>query len=273
MLLVGGSLAGLTVASVALLGGPLPPFWLAVALVTAYFALLAWGSLDLSLEMYADVLWRAPEARGLVALTFDDGPDPSTTPRVLDVLEARGARATFFVLGERAALYPELLVRMARAGHTIGLHSYDHHRAYAFLPPTEVQRDIERCRDVVEEIVGQRPLWFRPPVGQTSPRTAEGVKRAGAEIVGWSARARDGLPRTTPERALARLEPRLTDGAIVLLHDAWERPQGAPSEGPAGVRALPALLDVLERKGLQAVSLDELVEAAGKTITNEAPGE
>src|SRR5687768_5518441 len=99
-------------ALVAAAGGPVLPVWALLLIGALYLGILAWGSLAPRLEMYGDVLWRVPEAEGKVALTFDDGPSPLTTPLVLDVLKQRGARATFFVLGSRAEAHPELLARM-----------------------------------------------------------------------------------------------------------------------------------------------------------------
>ena len=271
-LLVIGSLTIVTMAAVAVWGGPILPMPGLIGVGALYFALLAWGSLSPRLEMYGDVLWFWPSAIGKVALTFDDGPDPVATPIVLDLLARHGARATFFTLGSRALAHPELLVRMVNEGHTIGLHSYDHNRLYAFLRPDEVQADIERCRRIVEDACGVRAVWFRPPVGQMSPRTAAGVRRAGAETVGWSARGRDGLARTTALGVIQRLTPALKSGAILLLHDAWERSPGA-STPPAGVLALPQLLDLLAERNLQAVTVDELILANGSVTTNRAPGE
>lgn len=262
LLLILATLSSLGLAAVALLGGPVPPPFVVGLVLLFYFSVLGIGALVPSWEMYGDVLWKVPGADGAVALTFDDGPDPESTTRVLDVLSRRGARATFFVLGERAARHPEILQRMIRDGHSIGLHSYDHNRLYAFLLPSVVRADVERCREIVEAATGARALWFRPPVGQMSPRTARGVKLAEAETVGWSVRARDGLRGTTPDDVLRRVEPKLESGAIVLLHDAWERPSADFTEDPAGARALDALLDALERRSLRAVSLDELVARA-----------
>src|SRR5690606_17793523 len=129
---------------------------------------------------------------GLVALTFDDGPDPRTTPRILDLLERRGQRATFFVIGQKAEAHPELLRRIHAGGHLLALHGYIHRWFYAFLTPTTVQQDIQRTQDAVEAATGTRPVLFRPPVGQASPRTVAGARRAGVAIVGWSTRTGDG---------------------------------------------------------------------------------
>ncbi len=242
------------------MGSP-PSAWVALLLLASLLGLVAWGSLSPRLQLFGDVLISVPEAHGKVALTFDDGPDPRITPRVLDLLRDREAGATFFVIGERAAKHPELIERMVREGHTVGLHSRDHHRAYALLPPKKVVEDIAFCQQVVKDAGAPDAVWFRPPVGQTSPRTFAGVKKAGVEVVGWSAKARDGLRKTTAGQALERVRAGLVDGGIILLHDAWERPQPDDEEPPAGVRIFGEILDLCEREGLRPVALDELVLA------------
>jgi peptidoglycan/xylan/chitin deacetylase (PgdA/CDA1 family) len=257
----------------AALGAP-PPGWVALGCLLLLLLVFFGGALWLRLEMYGPVLWRGPEERDGVALTFDDGPLPASTPRVLDCLAEHGARATFFVIGERALQHPELIRRMVREGHTVGLHGMQHHRGYAFLSPASVERDLQLAMDAVGAAGVPRPLWFRPPIGQASPRTFAGVRRAGLEVVGWSFRARDGWRTTDADQLLRRLERGLRPGAIVLLHDAWERPGPQGEQPPLGVRLLPQILDMCQARGLRPVSLDELIqtEARGSSTTKRAPG-
>lgn len=244
-----------------------PPIWVASLLLALLLVVLLVGALTPRFEVYGDVLTKVPEAHGLVALTFDDGPDARSTARVLDILAAREARATFFVLGSRAAEHPELIARMSREGHSVGIHSFGHQRGYAFLSPGAVQRDIEACQQIVMDAGAPRPLWFRPPVGQTSPRTFRGAERASVEVVAWSVRGLDGLRRTTAAECVARIREGLRDGAIVLLHDAWERPGPEGEEPPAGVRSLEEILDLCEQRGLRPVCLDELVSGSGYQLS------
>jgi len=255
----------------ALVGAPLPT-WLGATLL-ALLALTSFvGALLPGLEMYGPVLSRGPSQRPFVALTFDDGPHPESTPAVLDCLAARGARATFFVIGRRALEEPELVRRMVREGHSVGLHGMDHHRGYAFLSPARVEQDLADTTRAVTAAGAPTPLWFRPPIGQASPRTFAGARRAGVELVGWTFRARDGWKKTRADRLLERLERALVPGAIVLLHDAWERPLAGEAP-PLGARLLPEILDLCAQKGLRPVTLDELVQASesGNSTTNRAP--
>jgi peptidoglycan/xylan/chitin deacetylase (PgdA/CDA1 family) len=236
-------------------------------------ATLLLGALVPCLDMYGAALCHGPSTDKLVALTFDDGPLRVSTPAVLDTLQTRGARATFFVIGRRAAEEPELIQRMVREGHAVGIHGMDHHRAYAFLSPQAVEDDLAQCVRAVTAAGAPVPLWFRPPIGQASPRTFAGARRAGVEIVAWTFRGRDGWRRTKAEQLLPRLERALVPGAIVLLHDAWERPNAEGEAPPLGARLLPQILDLCAQKGLTPVTLDELVQAgtAGKSTTKRAP--
>jgi peptidoglycan/xylan/chitin deacetylase (PgdA/CDA1 family) len=234
--------------------GPVPPVVAWVAFV-AYVGIAVTGALVPRLEMFGDVVTRGDPERRAVALTFDDGPNPVTTPKVLALLERAGAKATFFVLGAKAQQHADVLRAIASAGHAIGVHGYTHHRLYAFLTPGAVAADIARAVAVVEREAHVTPRWFRPPVGQVSPRTAAGAKRAGLPIVAWSVRSLDGLSAANPERVAARVERGLRPGAIVLLHDAAERDDFEP----ASVRALPRILERIAALELRAVTLDELL--------------
>jgi peptidoglycan/xylan/chitin deacetylase (PgdA/CDA1 family) len=172
------------------------------------------------------------------------------------------------------ARHPEVLREIVDAGHTLGVHSYDHPRMYSLLPPRAVRADIERTRDQIEEAVGIRPVWFRPPVGQMSPRTARGVDLAEAVVVGWNVRALDGLKRTEPKKAKQRVLRGIASGAIVLLHDAWERDEILPKEQdqaleacPAGVRALSEILTECQARDLVPVTLEDLIAASKELST------
>jgi peptidoglycan/xylan/chitin deacetylase (PgdA/CDA1 family) len=250
------SLGALALGVRSALGHP-PPLLVGVGAMVAYLGLIGVATLVPRLEVFGDVLWRVPGARGRVALTFDDGPSPDTTPRILDMLRARGQRATFFVIGRKAEAHPELLRAMAGDGHAIGVHGYDHDRLYAFWRPALVEADIERCISIVQSATGGAPVLFRPPIGQASPRTFAGARGAGVEVVGWSLRGMDGLRGAKVSAVAERVKRGLAPGAIVLLHDAAER----DDYKPASLEALPSILDALDERGLRSVTVPELVAA------------
>lgn len=233
-----------------------PPMWLATAAFVAYATLCTVGVIVPQLQMYGDVDWRGEPGARAVALTFDDGPNPRTTRKVLRALARGEHRATFFVMGRKARANADILREIRDAGHELALHGFAHDRLYAFKPPAYVEADIRRTQQAVEDGCGVRPTLFRPPIGFVSSRTAAGAKRAGVRIIGWSARGVDGLGPTDPDRVLNRIEGKLRDGAIVLLHDAAERDDFEP----ASVEALPRLLEMLEERQLRAVTVSELLD-------------
>ena len=249
------SIGGLALAARAVLVQPVP-LWIALVALVGYAGFCIWGALVPRFEMFGDVTWHGDASSGGVALTFDDGPNPVTTRRILAVLAEANVTATFFVLGEKAERHPDVLNDLLGAGHSIGIHGYVHDWLYAFKSPSAVAEDVARVQQVVESVTGVRPRWFRPPVGQVSPRTSEGAKRAGVEIIGWSVRGLDGLRGADPARVTSRIERGLDAGAIVLLHDAAERDDFEP----ASIEALPKVLASIARKGLRVVPLQALIE-------------
>src|SRR5215472_17558117 len=249
------SLAALVLAARAAIAAP-PPLAVALLFVAAYGALLLSGVFTLRLRMFADAVVKGPAGAEGVALTFDDGPDPETTPAVLDELDRAHARATFFVIGRKAEAHEELVREMVRRGHAVGLHSYAHDRLFALRSAARVRADLARGLEVLERIVGSRVQLFRPPFGHTNPIIARVADELDLVVVGWSVSGRDGISRAEPEAVAKRIRHGLRDGAIVLLHDAAER----GGRVPAGVRALGKVLGAIEEARLRVVPLDGWVE-------------
>ena len=237
--------------------GPFP-LWLSVLSVFGYLTLCTVGVLLPRLQMYASVISSGVLGGQRVALTFDDGPHPDTTRRVLAALAAGGHRATFFVVGSKVRRYPDIAREICDQGHEVAIHGYVHARLYSLWTPGRIQRDIERARALLEDICGVHPSLFRPPVGHVSPRTAEGARRAGVRLVAWNVRALDGVRGASAEKVAQRVERGLSDGAIVLLHDASE----CDTHVPAGVQVLPRILEAIEARGLRCVTVSELIEPA-----------
>jgi len=236
----------------ALVRGP-PPLAVALGALGAYVALVLLGVLFSRFGMFAEVLSRGPKGARGVALTFDDGPDPATTPRILDMLDAAGAKATFFVIGHKAERHPDLVRRIKACGHLLGLHGYGHDRLFALRSAAVVRKDLERAAQVLESIVGERPRIFRAPVGHVSPPMARAARELDLDIVGWSVKGLDGWRRSKPSWVLDRVVPKLADRAIVLLHDASERGDFEP----ASLAALPEILDIGARRRLEWVRVDQ----------------
>jgi peptidoglycan-N-acetylglucosamine deacetylase len=241
--------AGVTLGARAMLGGP-PPLLPTLLGLGGYLALGTAGVFWPERGMYGSPLWRGPN-RPEVALTFDDGPNPHTTPRVLEALDAANVKATFFVVGRKAKAHPELVRELSARGHEIGLHGFDHDRFFSLRRGPHVVADIRRTQAAIAEAGVPEPTLFRPPIGFVSHFTVWGARRAGVTLVGCSARALDGFARASVQKVTARLLRSLEAGAVVAMHDAAER----DDYSPASIEALPHVLTELERRGLRAVKL------------------
>jgi peptidoglycan/xylan/chitin deacetylase (PgdA/CDA1 family) len=183
-----------------------------------------------------------------VALTFDDGPTPDVTPRVLDVLRDKGVPATFFVVGRQVEANPDLARRVCREGHTIGNHSYSHPPLFCFLTPPRLRRELARGQDSILRVTGTVASLFRSPVGLRHPLLSPVLERAGLEFVLWSIRSFDTWPQSV-ESLRRRILGRVRPGDIVLLHDR-------PGRGAAAmIEALPGIIDDLRAQGYLLVRL------------------
>ena len=204
--------------------------------------------------MYGEAMARGKAGARRVALTFDDGPHPVTTRAVLELLQAHDVRATFFVLGYKVQAHPDVVREIHAAGHTLGIHGFEHDRLLSLRSASYTRRQIERTQRVVEQACGVVPSLFRPPIGFASHFTFRGAERAAVRIIAWSVRSLDGLRSADPARVATRVIAHLEDGAIVLLHDAAEHDDFTP----ASIAALPAILRALRERGLVAVGVDQL---------------
>jgi peptidoglycan/xylan/chitin deacetylase (PgdA/CDA1 family) len=189
-----------------------------------------------------------------IALTFDDGPDPEVTPRVLELLDRYQARASFFCIGEKAAAHPELVKEIARRGHSVENHSYHHHSAFAFFGISRLKREVDAAQEIVATITGRPPIFFRAPAGFRSPLLDPVLASRGLRYVSWTRRGFDAVSGD-PERILRQLTPGLAAGDVLLMHDRV----------PVVLAVLPELLKQVSAQGLKAVSLasacaDEPVE-------------
>ncbi len=202
---------------------------------------------------FLPVISRGKTGKNVVGLTFDDGPSPASTPLLLQLLARHKVSATFFVTGERAAKYPDILRAILAGGHAVGNHSYSHDDLIMFRSVERLVGEIENTQRVFEEF-GFQARFFRPPVGILTSRYAEALHRTGLQTVNFSRRARDMGNRRVRGLA-ARILGGLQSDDIILLHDVLPRKQSDPSLWLAEVEAI---IQGVRMRGLDFVSLDVL---------------
>lgn len=231
---------------------------LGVLLVLAGFFL---ASYRISSGIYLKTFCCRPQAGKKVALTFDDGVSPQTTPLVLDILKKHGAKATFFLVGERVDAHPALAGRIAEEGHSIGNHSYFHRNTFPLQSSGKIQAEISACDAAIARATGIVPGYFRPPFGVTNPMVGKAVRRKGKLAVGWSIRSFDtkGEPL---EKVFSRIRKRLRGGDVILLHD----------DRPGADLLLERLLVYLQEQGYEAVTIETLMGSGSPGTGPKASG-
>ncbi len=196
----------------------------------------------------------AAAARGEVAITIDDGPDPVVTPAVLDVLEQHRAKATFFCIGTQAALHPDLCREIVRRGHTIENHSQLHRHNFSFLGPAGFTRELQAAQATLTSITGQTPRFFRAPAGLRNPFLEPVLQRMGLRLASWTRRGYDTRVGDA-EVVTRKLTSSLRAGDILLLHD--RHAALTPQNVPVILEVLPPLLKAIHQAGLHPVTLRE----------------
>ncbi|MER5863213.1 polysaccharide deacetylase family protein [Kitasatospora sp. NPDC002040] len=186
-------------------------------------------------------------APGHVALTFDDGPDPASTPRFLDGLEALGVRATFFLLGDMLERAPALGRELTDRGHEVAVHGWHHRRQWRPSPRRDA-RELRRTVEAVTAACGVRPTWYRPPYGVLTAGLLAAARGAELRPVLWTAWGRDWTDRATAASVYRTLLPDLRGGATVLLHDS--DCTSAPGAWRSALGALPQLAERCAQLGL-----------------------
>ena len=196
-------------------------FTAGLAVLASSHAILLAGTLMPNSRLFGPIVTRSSGV-GLL-ITIDDGPDPRTTPELLEVLREHRLRAVFFLIGTRAERHPELVLAIEKEGHEIGNHTYSHAAGrFWCIGPKGARREVERCDAVIESLTGEKPKFFRSPAGHSNPFVRLAAIRAGKTLMGWSVRGFDGVrtPRSSVLRRLKRAH-QIPD-AILLLHEGYD---------------------------------------------------
>lgn len=246
-------LAGLTAFQVAILLLFIDPRLAAVPL-GIFVLMVGTAPFFPGLGFFLPIVSHGSRRRPEVALSFDDGPDPALTPRVLDLLERRGLRAVFFLVGAKAERHPDLVREILAKGHDVGNHSWSHLPFLMLTSLKVLRREVERTQAFLETL-GVRPRAFRPPVGITNSRLWPVLLDNGMFCLNFSCRAAD-LGNRRVEGLAGRILGKVRPGDLILLHDVAP----ARTSPQAFLAELERLLDGLEAKGLRIVPPAELLE-------------
>lgn len=209
--------------------------------------LLFIASLNIGWNFYVKAFSKSARSANGVMLTFDDGPHPEYTEKVLDILAQSETKAVFFLIGERAIEHPEIVKRIVREGHLAGIHSMRHTAGFTIAPSRMVASDLEACRKILEDITGTKTNLFRPPFGVTNFNIARAVKKLSLKTVGWNVRSFDTAIKD-PQRVIERVAGKLAPGSVVLLHD---RLQDSPV-------ILSGILEAVRKRGLKTTIFREI---------------
>ena len=241
---------------------------MALGVAAIFLALLAWQVFDVNAGLWVPTLWRAAGPVDAVALTFDDGPDPEFTPRVLEILRAKRVPATFFVIGFRARVRPDLVAQIDAAGHLVGNHTDRHGLGFHFKLWPAIRRELDACNRAIGAAIGKEPALFRSPQGFKNPALGDVVRAMGLSAIGWQVRGFDAV-ETNADKIVRRIAARVRPGGIVQMHD------GSSSLGPQGrqatLKALPRVIDEIRAAGLTFVPLDTLLGIEAYRRTHAPP--
>jgi len=224
--------------------------WLLLILLVVGLAVIAWGAFHIQANFFLNAVHRGNAKGQQIALTFDDGPHPMYTPQVLELLRRHQAKATFFCIGKNAGQYPDIVKQIHDAGHAVGNHSFTHAPTIDFHSKTQWLEELRQTDSAIEQAIGRKPTFFRPPDGVTTPHLAKAIRASGHAVIGWRVRPYDTQKRRSPVRIVRTILRNVSPGDIILLHDTHERI--AP--------VLEQLLPELHRRGYIMITAAELLD-------------
>lgn len=226
------------------------PWYAFVILVLSWFLITLCGSFLIRWDYHFKSLHANKNIeQDLVSITFDDGPNPEFTPKILALLKRYNAKATFFCIGQRVEKYPNILREIVADGHSVGNHTHSHSKSFGFFGQEQVISELEKANTVIKKVTGLDTRLYRPCFAVTNPKIEKAVKKLNLHSIGWNVRSLDTTPR--PEKmVLKRITSKISRGDIVLLHDTSEKT----------VTVLEQLLLFLKEKKLRSVPVDQLLK-------------
>ncbi|MDD5595282.1 MAG: polysaccharide deacetylase family protein [Candidatus Omnitrophica bacterium] len=203
-------------------------------------------------------VYRVPESQKLVAITFDDGPSPVWTPKILDALQRAGVKATFFMIGEHVLKYPEIAKRVVKEGHEIGNHSFDHH-VLLYYTMEELEQEVNSGEDAIRKVTGVTTHYFRPPKAWLTAAEKKKLKEMGYEVILWSLNSKDWV--TFDDKYIIRyLVRHVRPGDIILFHDSGGVFNTEGGSRHETVLTIPKLVEKLQDRGYKFVTISQLLD-------------
>ncbi len=191
-------------------------FYLYILLLFSYVFIIIYASFNICSNFYLKAICKAKINTNKIAITFDDGPCPETTLYILDVLEKYNAKATFFCIGCKAEVYPDIIKKINSKGHTIGNHTKLHNINFTFSSTKKVQKEIYETNKIIENIIEKSIVLFRPPFGITNPNIAKAVCKLNMKTIGWNIRSLDTVKN---KKITIKRIKKTKSGDIILFHD------------------------------------------------------
>ncbi len=213
-----------------------------------YLLILFFGVVFTQFNFFVDHELAGDARFNEISLSFDDGPNEEYTEKILAKLDEYGIKASFFVIGANAEKNKDLVKKIYEQGHIIGNHSYTHRKSIESRKVKTIIAEIDRTNTVIKDIIGKKPLYFRPPFGLTTPRVAKAIEQTNMVPVAWSLRTYD--TKITTEKVIKKIRKRLNGGDIVLLHDNHE----------GILEILDFLIPYAHETGFKFVSMDQLLD-------------
>ena len=199
--------------------------WMYFIIIIMMVGLLAYGSVNIRSGFYCKVLCCAEIEKKIIALTFDDGPDVTGTPVILDILRKYNIKAAFFCIGQKAEKHPDLIRGIDHQGHIIGSHSYSHHFFFDLFGSGKILKELQLTENIINKTLNKKIKMFRPPYGVTNPPLSRALQKMDYHIIGWSLRSKDTVIKKE-NLLFERLTRRVKAGDIVLFHDTLSRNAG-----------------------------------------------
>lgn len=207
--------------------------------ISLYFILLIVIFIILAAQqIYIKDIWTNNNTDKIVYLTFDDGPDPVNTPKILNILDQLNIKATFFLIGEKVDEYPQVARQIAESGHEIGSHGYSHPE-YNYMGNLEVLKDIRLAQSAIFKATEKNPTLFRPPFGQVDKAITAILMGEHLNLVLWSLDSKDFRKNADRDRIIEVIDSKINNGSIIILHEISD----------ATVKALPEIIKRIEKKG------------------------